>query len=181
MILPNHVRNVLKFSKLKPTEIDFILERFSTKEENGERMFDLDMVIPEPRLEADCPEDCKVNKDSHVQTDEKRPWFDWYTWHNKYWGTKWNAYDGYVKIGKTWVMFVFSTAWCTPYPVYEQLAKKYNFRFEVRYADEDYGSNCGILTCEPDGMTGKMTLYHDDATDYYKDPREFAMRIWNTY
>ena len=32
--MPNHVRNVLKFSKLTPKERDFILERFTTEMED---------------------------------------------------------------------------------------------------------------------------------------------------
>ena len=173
--MPNHVRNVLKFSKLTPTERDFILERFSTKEENGERMFDFNLIIPEPRKESDCPADCKVNKDSHVQIDEKRPWFDWYEWHNKYWGTKWNAYDGYTKVGKSVITFVFSTAWNIPYPIYRKLAKRYNFKFEIRYADEDLGSNCGKLIYDPE-TTGFADIVHIATPD-----RNYAMRIWNNY
>ena len=187
--MPNHIKNVLKFKNLKPDQREFIVNNFTSQleDDDGEGVFpldcifDFDKIIPEPKIKSDCPKDCLVNKDSHIHEYEDRPWFDWYEWHNKYWGTKWNAYDGYVKIEKSTITFVFSTAWSAPYPIYEQLAKKYNFDFEVRYADEDWGSNCGIFTCEPDGTSGTRTLYHDNAKDYYKDATAFARRLWNTY
>lgn len=184
--MPNHVRNVLKFKNLKPKDKEFILNKFTTEVgKDGiyplNRHFDFDKVIAEPRKKEECDPDCLVNKDSHVMEDEDRPWFDWYAWHNKYWGTKWNCYDSYVKVGTSTITFVFNTAWSTPYPIYEQLARFFSFEFEVRYADEDLGSNCGYFNYEPDGETGKMKLYHTDARDCCKDPYNFARRIWNNY
>ena len=179
--MPNHVRNVLKFSKLKPNERNFVLERFTTEMEDDiyplNKIFDFDTIIPEPRLESECPEDCKVNKDSHVEEDKERPWFDWYVWRNKYWGTKWGAYDGYVKVGNTVVTFVFSTAWSAPIPIYEQLAKKYpDLTWEVRYADEDIGSNCGII--QYNHNPGELDYYGEREISH---PEQFARRIWNNY
>lgn len=178
--MPNHVRNVLKFSKLTPKERDFILERFTTEMEDDiyplNRIFDFDKIIPEPRLESECPEDCKVNKDSHVMEYEDRPWFDWYAWHNKYWGTKWNAYNGYVQVGTTTITFVFNTAWSMPLPVYRELMRAYNFHFTVRYADEDYGSNCGVLEYSPEEGLAHHQSEHD-----LKNPDSFARRLWDNY
>ena len=183
--MPNHVKNVLTFKKLKPADKEFILNNFTTEMEDDifplNRIFDFDKIIPEPRKESDCPEDCKVNKDSHIMEYKDRPWFDWYTWHTRYWGTKWNCYDGYVKIGKSTITFVFSTAWVTPFPIYEQLARFFHFEFEVRYADEDIGSNCGYFNYELDGETGEMRLYQTDAKDCCKDPVDFARRLWRNY
>lgn len=178
--MPNHVRNVLKFKHLKPSERDFILERFTTEMEDDiyplNRIFDLDKIIPEPRKESDCPEDCKVNKDSHIMEDKDRPWFDWYAWHIKYWGTKWNAYDGYIKIGTSTITFVFSTAWSAPHPVYEQIAKNYNFDFEVKYADENLGSNCAKLE-----YTADTDMYDAVFEEAIPNARDFARRIWDRY
>ena len=183
--MPNHVKNVLKFSKLKPKDKEFILNKFCTQREEEiyplNCIFDFDKIIPEPRKESECPEDCKVNKDSHITEDKDRPWFDWYKWHNKYWGTKWGAYDCYTKVGTSTITFVFSTAWSTPFPIYEHLVKFFFFPFEVKYADEDLGSNCGYFNYEPDGETGDMTFYHTEAKDCCKDPRDFARRLWREY
>ena len=160
--MPNHVRNVLKFKHLKPKDIEFIITTIAEKQDRPvgdffdaktfhDYIIDFNKIIPEPKTKKECPEDCLVNKDSHIMEEEDRPWFDWYTWHNKYWGTKWNAYDGYTKVGKSYVIFVFSTAWSSPFLVIEQL-RLLGYPFELRYADEDIGNNCGILdyseTCE---------------------------------
>ena len=69
----------------------------------------------------------------------------WYNWCIENWGTKWNAYDQSIKEGKTFVKFIFSTAWAMPKPIYNKL-KKLNLNFEVKYADEDIGYNCGIYS-----------------------------------
>lgn len=69
----------------------------------------------------------------------------WYNWCIENWGTKWNAYDQSIEKGKTFVKFIFSTAWAMPKPIYDKL-KKLNLNFEVKYADEDIGHNCGIYS-----------------------------------
>ena len=145
--IPNHVRNVLTFKDLNSNEKEFILERFTSWcEELGDRIIDFDKIIPEPRKENECPDDFKVNKDSHISEDKDRPWFDWYKWHNFYWGTKWNAYDGETCSYTDRIECMFNTAWSPPMPIYEQMAEKYpNFEWEVKYADECGGDNCGHI------------------------------------
>ena len=65
---------------------------------------------------------------------------DWYEWNCKYWGTKWNSSDSFSNENT----ISFQTAWSTPYPVIEELSKKYpTIIFTIDYADEDIGSNCG--------------------------------------
>ena len=143
--MPNHVKNVLTFNNLTRNEREFILYRFLKTDESSSAMniFDFDAVIPEPKTESECPGDCKVNKDSHVQINPDKPWFDWYTWRNRYWGTKWGAYDGFTSFGhnseteKETITCEFTTAWSPPIPVYEQLAKLYpQFEWDVLCSDE---------------------------------------------
>lgn len=69
----------------------------------------------------------------------------WYDWCIENWGTKWNAYDQSTEEGKTFVKFIFSTAWSMPKPIYDKL-RELNLNFEVKYADEDIGYNCGIYS-----------------------------------
>lgn len=69
---------------------------------------------------------------------------DWYSWAVDKWGTKWNAYsqseDGLEKIA-------FDTAWSTPEPVIRKLSEMFpTVIITLRYADEDFGHNCGELT-----------------------------------
>ena len=182
--MPNHVRNVMKIKGIKPKDIDYILNKLAVKYKSAELgteewIMDFDLIIPEPRYKKDCPKDCIVNKDSHVMEDEDRPWFNWYDWHCTYWGTKWNAYDGYTKIGKTQLTFVFSTAWSFPLPVATKIGDfcyKSGYSFEFKYADEDIGNNCGKLIYDAE----KDELTHYTEKDL-SNPVRFARDIWNRY
>lgn len=177
--MPNHVRNVIKISKIKPEEIDMVLDMIATTLDDPEfpdkqYMIDFDKIIPEPRDESECPNEYKVNKESRIELLKDKPWFDWYKWHIDHWGTKWGAYDCYTKVGKTTITFVFSTAWSFAYPVIKKL-EVLGYDILVRYADEDYGSNCGRLT-----YTREQGWTHWDESDL-KDPVGFARNLWHTY
>lgn len=80
----------------------------------------------------------------YLENEKKYGTKTWYDWSIENWGTKWNAYDQMIKEGKTYIKFIFRTAWSMPMPIYKKL-EKLGLDFEVKYADEDYGSNCEIL------------------------------------
>lgn len=70
---------------------------------------------------------------------------NWHDWSCEYWGTKWNAYDQYVDGNVVY----FDTAWTCPFPILDALAelcRKYNVRFEGKWADEDMGCNTGTFS-----------------------------------
>jgi hypothetical protein len=80
---------------------------------------------------------------------------NWYDWNCKHWGTKWNAYshsdDGVLETNSGYVegLISFQTAWSTPFPVIEKLSEMYpNIKIELKFADEDWGSNLGICRFE---------------------------------
>ena len=76
----------------------------------------------------------------------------WYDWCCSNWGTKWNSYN--VRWNDNSVSF--DTAWSIPEPVYAALAKKFpKVKFVVFFADEDRGSNCGVM------------VFDGNAVDYY--------------
>ena len=144
-LCPNHVKNVIKISKIKPEEIEMVLDMIATTLDDPEfpdkqYMIDFDKIIPEPKDESECPDEYKVNKESRVELLKDKPWFDWYKWHIDHWGTKWDAYDCYTKIGKSYIQFVFSTAWAAPMPIIYKLSVL-GYEITARYADEDYGVN----------------------------------------
>ena len=177
--MPNHVKNVLTFKNLKPDEIEFIVNTIASPLDHPEDDYsnyaiDFNKIIPEPRFEEECPDEYKVNKDSGVSPLEDKPWFDWCKWRLTHWETKWNAYDCYSMKGKDCITFVFSTAWSMAHPVIEQL-HLLGFQFELAYADEDWGSNCGTLSYD-----GKADITWQTATDL-KDPGEFARNLWDEY
>ena len=179
-LCPNHVRNIVKIKGIPNDKIDYILNKLAVKYVpiggmKDEWIMDFDLIIPEPRYKSDCPKKYQVNKSSHIAEDENRPWFDWYEWHLAYWGTKWNAYDGYTIIGKTQLTFVFSTAWDAPFFVYVKLCEL-GYDFEVRYADEDIGVNCGLVTY--DASEDDVDLH---TAIHLSNPERFARYIWNKY
>lgn len=88
----------------------------------------------------------------------------WYTWNTQNWGTKWNAYCSEVAEDRV----QFDTAWSHPYPVIEALALEHpDVAFEVKYADEDLGSNFGHYT-----ITADSIVEHE-----IEDPLEFASQV----
>lgn len=152
--MPNHVINILKIKTKNPNEV---FKKF------GEENFDFNKVIPMPDYiyKGDIGE-----KERNLYGEN-----NWYDWSNKYWGTKWNAYDQcepYVE--GNYVTYVFSTAWSCPLPIYQELAKKYDI--EVKYADEDIGSNCGRIKSKD----GKI-IEHKTEEDF-TDPEGYAKRVW---
>lgn len=180
--MPNHVKNVWKFKHIKPENLDTVLNKIAVKYTNtysgkDEYIMDFDLIIPEPRVIQDCPKRFRVNKDSHVEPTPGREWFDWYDWHIANWGTKWNAYDGYTIMGKSCITLVFNTAWSFPQPIAEAVAKLVDCDIEIKYADEDWGSNCGKMS-----YSANSCRWEVDETEHDMDnPNGFAKNLWNRY
>ena len=86
--MPNHVMNKWKISHIPQDKLKYILDKLTIVTEDGNRIMDVDLIIPEPRYKKECPKDCLVNKDSHVMEDKDKPWFDCYAWRNTYRNTK---------------------------------------------------------------------------------------------
>lgn len=67
----------------------------------------------------------------------------------------------------------FETAWNCPEPIYAEMAKLFpNLVFEVKYADEDMGSNCGNL------MLANGELRHGDIAPSWRDQSLEERREW---
>lgn len=181
--MPNHVKNVLKFKHLKPDDVNLLVNMIAEKRvlpvEVGVETYiiDFDKIIPEPKTKEECPKECVIKsaREAHISEDKDRPWFDWYTWHNKYWGTKWNAYDAHTIIGKSYVTFIFNTAWAAPYPVIEKLFLL-GYDFDYRYADEDIGNNCGYTYYQAEYNDTQYGTEED-----LDDPEKFARNLWRRY
>lgn len=67
----------------------------------------------------------------------------WYDWAVKNWGTKWNAYGNPTANDN---VITFETAWSGANDIVCKLSEQYpDLQFELAYADEDTGSNCGKI------------------------------------
>ncbi len=68
---------------------------------------------------------------------------DWYSWSNRYWNTKWNAYD-YMEQDPGSNELRFNTAWAPPHPVIQRMSEMFpEVSIHHEWADEDVGNNCG--------------------------------------
>ena len=174
--MPNHVRNVWKIKGIPQDKVNYLLNKLAVQLKDKENyIIDFDLIIPEPRFIQDCPKRFRVNSKSHVEEIKDRAWFNWYDWRVENWGTKWGAYDGYTKIGKTQLTFVFSTAWSFAYPVAQKLFTL-GYDLDLRYADEAIGSNCGRLTYN---AATKEVNHYDESE--LTDASQFANYLWNNY
>lgn len=102
---------------------------------------------------------------------------NWYDWAVKNWGTKWSGYDAERESPDT---VKFLTAWSTPINAIKSLSLKYpEQEFNVRYADEDFGTNVGEYTIIDGELvdfysptTGSDEAYDMAADILGYDPRE---------
>ncbi len=93
--------------------------------------------------------------------------YTWYEWRCRNWGTKWNACE------PNWCLeegvLYFQTAWSAPFPIIEAMAAKYpELEFTHRWADEDFGNNCGEMWYS-EGIGSNIDI---------EDNRAFALNVW---
>ena len=95
---------------------------------------------------------------------------NWYDWHIHNWGTKWDCYDHRGEGDESFV--IFETAWSTPIRALLYLSELFDdVTIEVRYADEDFGSNVGTYTLQGGEI---IEMYQPE---YSKDSIRLAMEI----
>ena len=145
--MPNWVRHKVEVKGNKDRVYGFKINHI--KEDIDGIMFDFSTVIKMPET---------VYTGSLGEKERKKYGSNnWYDWSIKNWGTKWNsAHTSVRKMVKTETGYVlrleFDTAWSTPIPVIKELAKMYpDLQFDVQFADEDIGSNCGFYSFDKNG------------------------------
>jgi len=103
------------------------------QEELPKRFVDFELIVPSP-----------PNKEEGGCNSQHEPGVVcWYSWNIGHWGTKWNAYSTEIEpLPGDLCRLTFQTAWSHPIPIIEALSAKFpDEEFEVKYADEDFGSN----------------------------------------
>ena len=100
--------------------------------EDDKKHFDFNKIIPEPESATECVEKYgtfyldSVDERGHslkcLDHSEGKPWFDWYGWHNEFWGTKWNAFRTEIIDDDT---VSFQTAWGAPDPILGKLSRMF--------------------------------------------------------
>lgn len=130
-VMPNYVNNILEI-RSKNTEdiVNFIKQHY-----NEDGLFDFNTFVKEPENEDECPSEYNMkltDNDRSLEIFEDKPWFNWYDWRLKYWGTKWNCADEskcYFDLDKirecdsyfSPVYIHFTTAWTPPIPIFKKI------------------------------------------------------------
>ena len=103
---------------------------------------------------------------------EKYGHANWYEWSIANWGTKWNSYDNNL-IDENSISF--DTAWSTPFPVIQKLAEGFpELTFEVKFADEDIGSNCGIYVFDNGNLVKEYLPKGYEATKFALKVKDYG-------
>lgn len=103
----------------------------------------------------------------------------WYDWCNENWDTKWSAYECWLEKPNDDLddetCMTFKTAWSEPRNIFIQLSKQLpDIKFTVKYANEDYGYDCGeseFCNGEEKELQTYTTMKHDDAV-------RLACEVW---
>ena len=148
------VRNFLEeqdefFEKIIESTLDQSVVEYLSKEIN----LTLDMEDIKEGIQS-----CK-NKRKHGYTD-------WYEWSIAKWGCKWNA----ARTGIVKGQLLLETPWSTPTLTWEKLAElEPTLEMEIKYADEDKGSNCGIITVEEGAVNWDFIGGTDGAEEFAEE------------
>lgn len=140
------------YNKMSPSIFSGITEKLATPLTAEERK---DLVESTQRSKEDYLPICGSTEpekigETYYNNAVKYGASTWYDWACRNWGTKWNACDVNVSDNEDGSADTyFSTAWGYAYPILRKLAKKFKeLVFDVWYADEDYGYNCGHVRYE---------------------------------
>lgn len=172
--MPNWCSNTLTISTTKDgRKVSKVLELIHTpaSDDNDERIFDFDKVIPYPdnfKLMDKTARKFEVEL-SEANTDEGRnavcskygaePDCLWikdgynsggYSWCVENWNTKWNACEVQIlSQDDSSATLRFDTAWSPPIPVIEKLGQLFpDFRFELQYSEDGIGFEGNLVIDE---------------------------------
>lgn len=161
--MPNHVTTIVEMSG--PQES---INKFFETIKGEDTGFDFGKIVPPP----DNLYTGILSSDKKEELNDKGiP--NWYDWNRQNWGTKWNAYS--IDSQPEYNTIQFDTAWAMPYPVLLEASSKFpDILFEVKYADEDLGYNCGQIHFK-DGDTIYRRIY--DGSKEYGQSVRFASEV----
>lgn len=161
--MPNHITNIIYADKGTIS----LLKKLYVSEENGEKFFDFNKIVPRPKTIEECPEPYIIHNEGEARTnclayDGDDKWFNWYNWNIDNWGTKWNSYD--YSDGETQITFL--TAWSGVPELIEKVAEETGASFRYLYADEGMYDNCEAIVFD----NGEVKTCLDGST--------YGMAIW---
>jgi len=164
--MPNHVTNVLSINNTSSERVQEILEAIKY-DDKGIGSVDFEKIIPIP----DNIYRGNLGADEFKQYGED----NWYDYCTREWHTKWNSYwhDDNIEYEEGSSTIRFLTAWSAPDTIIKRLSEMFSdAEFEHKWADEDFGSNCGYCIWQ-NGEVLETYLPADSSKEAY----EFAAEI----
>lgn len=170
--MPNWCKNNLKI-KGNGEKVLELLELM--KDEDGQMTFN--KLVPMPKelenTEAPTPENMSEKKKKYLL--EKCGATNWYDWHCKNWGCKWDASESaFYQRGNDWYIS-FQTPWGPPIEFIQKVSKQFNkMTFELQYADEGYGQ-------QPLGeaIISEGSVMYDGPEEGTTQAEAFGNRVWD--
>ena len=152
--MPNHTFNTVRMEGIAKAD-------FYGFDKYGRKFFDFNKLIPEPKTREECPPEFIDHGNCNLMHTEDDEWFNWYDWHCRFWGTKWNAYD-FTEIDDDTVYFL--TAWTEPEPIWKAISEK--FPDKELYIEAEYED--GFET-ESTWLNGSRIEFSEREVDFYED------------
>ena len=105
----------------------------------------------------------------------------WYDWNIAHYGTKWCNYS----VSRPEPNIVqYQTAWSFADKVIQELSKRHpEATFTCAYADEDYGSNCGVVVYKAGILeeANRAPRYDEVSSEERAKWERFAVELWGRY
>lgn len=169
--MPNHCYNGMTINGNGKTVAE-IWEKHFPLDEDGERHFDFNTVIPYPQQFLDQDKVCEEHRKTNPNDWSVKDGFNsgGYEWCVNTWGTKWNAYDQEVDFygddNEGYIRAEFYTAWSPPEGIFAKLCEMYP-DVEMNFAYEEAG------------MCYEGTFVNENGTlvnDFHKDHSKRILR-----
>lgn len=170
--MPNHVTNILDVTGPAKSVEAFKNKVFSYKKDGEENKpcFDFNATVPMPAelKGTQALGFSKTRTKKQKSLLKKYGASDWYEWANKFWGTKWGAYDALEpeQVGTDY-RFNFNTAWGIGGQWLETTSKMFpDLTFTTYWHDEGGGSGIFVVT---NGISREEALSDEDFAERF-DP-----------
>lgn len=170
--MPNWCKNNLRIKSNGEKMLEFLE---MVKNEKGE--FTMNKLVPMPAELEDTtsPVSENVSEEEKKRLNDMYGATNWYDWHCKFWGCKWDANDsGFWKDGDDWII-TFQTPWGPPCEFMKNISKQFpKMTFILQFADEGIGQYpLGQATyidgteylVGPDEATGEAETFAEDVWD----------------
>lgn len=111
--MPNHITNCLEIKHEDKNMFNWLVDCWDAKE----NYLDFNKIVPQP---LNLYQGNFGAKERELCKREGRP--NWFDWNPKFWGTKWNSYDGKLEKAQDGIFACrFFTAWSPPFPIIDTL------------------------------------------------------------